>query len=362
MRELTALYDEYINNDKKGCGSAGNDGPAGRGDSDMTSPAGRAGSDMASPVGRGDSDMASPAGRAGSVKISPAERTGTTLHTANSSDIPAALYGMTEHPGAIPYLSFPLFDETGIVVDAVSTRAGGVSEGYYSSLNFGWSTGDDPARVRENYIRMAEALGVRPDRMVASQQTHTTNIRRVTLADAGKGVVRPRDYKDVDGLVTDIPGLMLVIFSADCVPLLVVDPVRRAIGASHSGWRGTVNLMAEVTVKRMAEEFGSKPEDLRVGIGPCICKDCYEVDWTVAEQFRQRFGEDRSKDIMSEGREGHFQLDLAAANREIFISSGVLPENIAMSGLCTCCEPERFFSHRASNGKRGTIGAFLMIV
>ena len=127
-------------------------------------------------------------------------------------------------------------------------------------MNFSYSRGDDPDHVLENFTRMAAALGVERDRMVASYQTHTTNVRRVTEEDLGKGVVRTRDYRDVDGLITNLPGVTLVTFYADCVPLYLVDPVKKAIGLSHSGWRGTVARMGRETVEAMKREFGT---DLR---------------------------------------------------------------------------------------------------
>ncbi len=125
------------------------------------------------------------------------------------------------------------------------------SKGKYATMNFAWNKGDDPADVLENYTRMAKALGVDRDRMVASQQTHTTNVRLVTEEDAGKGVVRERDYTDVDGLITNVPDLTLATFYADCVPLYFVDPKHKAIGLSHSGWRGTVNRMGQCTIDAM---------------------------------------------------------------------------------------------------------------
>ena len=148
----------------------------------------------------------------------------------------------------VPYLSFAALEETGLVVNGFSTRLGGASKGKYATMNFAWNKGDDPADVLENYTRMAKALGVDRDRMVASQQTHTTNVRLVTEEDAGKGVVRERDYTDVDGLITNVPDLTLATFYADCVPLYFVDPKHKAIGLSHSGWRGTVNRMGQCTI------------------------------------------------------------------------------------------------------------------
>ena len=145
----------------------------------------------------------------------------------------------TKENGGVPYLSFKALDDTGLTVNGFSTRMGGASRGKFSTMNFSYSRGDAAEDVLENFTRMAAALGVERDRMVVSHQTHTVNLRRVTLEDAGKGVIRERDYRDIDGLITDVPGLTLVTFYADCVPLYLLDPVNRAIGLSHSGWRGT---------------------------------------------------------------------------------------------------------------------------
>ncbi len=191
------------------------------------------------------------------------------------------------------YLMFPVNQRTGMVSHLMTTRAGGVSEGMCATMNLSFSRGDKEENVEENFRRIAALLG-RPEDIVCSDQTHTTNIRRVTSADKGKGVVRPKDFWDVDGLITDEPGIVLATFYADCVPLLFVDPVRRAVGLSHSGWSGTAEGMGARTVEAMREAFGSRPEDLLVGIGPSICRDCYEVSEDVADAFwicsgRRRF-------------------------------------------------------------------------
>lgn len=185
----------------------------------------------------------------------------------------------TKESAGVPYLSFKALDDTGLAVNGFSTRMGGASRGKFSTMNFSYSRGDAAEDVLENFTRMAAALGVERDRMVVSHQTHTVNLRRVTLEDAGKGVVRERDYRDIDGLITDVPGLTLVTFYADCVPLYLLDPVNRAIGLSHSGWRGTVKRMGQVTVDAMKEAFGTKPEDLIACVGPSICRDC--LKWAV---------------------------------------------------------------------------------
>lgn len=260
--------------------------------------------------------------------------------------------------GAMEYLVFPLLEETGIVRHLFTTRLGGVSEGVFSTMNFSVDRGDREECVAENYRRVAEVLGCGPEDMVASHQTHTTNIRRVTSVDRGKGILRPRDYENVDGLITDVPGLTLVTFYADCVPLYFVDPENRAIGLAHSGWRGTAEGMGECMVRAMADNFGSRPEALYAAIGPSICRECYEVGEEVAVRFADRLGED----VAAPGEApGKYRLDLWLANRRILERAGVPGNHIAVTDICTRHNPAYLFSHRASGGKRGNMGAFLML-
>lgn len=260
--------------------------------------------------------------------------------------------------GELEYLVFPNLEETGVVQHLFTTRTGGVSSGIYATMNLSFSRGDDPASVMENYRRIGEVLGTDTEHMVASRQTHTTNIHTVTQKDCGNGIGRASAYEDIDGLATDIPGIALVTFYADCVPLYFVDPVHRAIGLAHSGWRGTVAEMGACMVRFMQERFHSRPEDLVAAIGPSICVDCYEVSEEVAEQFRGRFPEE----VLQKGKApGKYQLDLWQANRSILLNAGVLPEHIAVTDVCTCHNPEYLFSHRASHGQRGNLAAFLML-
>ena len=258
----------------------------------------------------------------------------------------------------VVWLSFPALEESGLVSHSFSTRIGGVSKGVFSSMNFSFTRGDEPEHVMENYRRMAEILGTAPEKMVLSYQTHTTHVRKVTEEDEGKGIVRPRDYQEVDGLITNVPGITLVTFYADCVPLYFVDPVHRAIGLAHSGWRGTVAGMGACMVRYMQEHFNSRPEELVAAIGPSICVDCYEVSEEVAEQFREGFPED----VLQPGKApGKYQLDLWKANQSILLRAGIQPEHMAVTNVCTCHNPEYLFSHRASHGQRGNLAAFLML-
>ncbi len=266
-----------------------------------------------------------------------------------------------EEREGVPFLVFPALEQTGIVVHGFSTRLGGVSEGIFSTMNLSFTRGDKEEAVRENYRRLGRAMGFSCENLVCSDQTHTTNLRVVTEEDRGKGFTRPKDYRDVDGLVTNVPGLVLATFYADCVPLYLVDPVRRCIGLSHGGWRGTVGKIGKKTAELMEEQYGSRPEDLRAAIGPSICQDCYEVSEDVIEQFRAAFEERFWPELFYAKENGKYQLNLWRANELGFLEAGLKPEHIAVTDLCTCCNPGLLFSHRASHGKRGNLGAFLML-
>ena len=261
--------------------------------------------------------------------------------------------------GEVTYLTYPAFEKLEGIIHGFSTRLGGVSRGIYSSMNLSFTRGDEEEAVKENYRRIAQAIGFRTDDIVTSDQTHTANVRKVTEADRGKGITVPRDYQDVDGMVTNVPGLILATFYADCVPLYFADPVKRVIGLSHSGWRGTVAKIGKVTVEKMKEEYGCHPEDILAAIGPSICQDCYEVSEDVIEEFKTAFAEEYQERLYYEKKNGKYQLNLWEANRLIFLEAGIPEANISMPGICTCCNPEFLFSHRASHGKRGNLAAFL---
>ena len=259
----------------------------------------------------------------------------------------------------VPYFVFENLENTGLVRHGFSTRLGGVSEGCLSSMNLSFTRGDDPEKVRENFRRMGMAIGFETKDLVLSDQTHTTNVRLVTEADRGKGFDRERDYTDVDGLITDTPGLMLATIYADCVPLYFVDPVHKAVGLSHSGWKGTVHRIGKVTLERMKEAFGTRPEDVQAAIGPSICQDCYEVSEDVAQAFMDEFADQLDDRLVYRKGNGKYQLNLWNANERILLEAGVRPEHLSITNICTCCNHELLFSHRASHGQRGNLAAFL---
>lgn len=260
----------------------------------------------------------------------------------------------------IPLLSFPSLEATGLVKHCFTTRIGGVSTGDCASLNLSFTRGDREEAVQENYNRISKALDISVDSIVCSSQTHTTNIRVVTEKDKGKGVVCEKDYSDIDGLITNVKGITLATFYADCVPLYFVDPIHQSIGLSHSGWRGTVARMGRETLKKMKEEFGTDPSDVIAAIGPSICQDCYEVSEDVAMEFAKEFPGHEDEILINKGNR-KYQLDLWAANRIVLLEAGVKEEHLSVTDICTCCNPEFLFSHRASKGKRGNLGAFLSL-
>ena len=263
----------------------------------------------------------------------------------------------------IPRISYISLEQYPWLINAFSTREGGVSAGMYSSMNLTFTRGDDPDKVRENFRLFGESIGVSIEQMVYSDQQHTTNVMEVTSKHHGMGILRERDFSDIDGIMTNEPGVCLVTSYADCVPLYFVDPVNRAIAASHSGWRGTVGNICQNTVNEMHRLYGSKPEDIIACIGPSICADCYEVGSDVADVFIESYGEDADTVVLPHNKNipGKYQLDLTRANVINMEKAGILPEHISVPDLCTCCNSDVLHSHRGSHGQRGGLCAFLMI-
>lgn len=262
--------------------------------------------------------------------------------------------------GEVEYLTFPLLGQTGIVRHLFSTRVGGVSKGIYSSMNLSYTRGDDKEAVDENFRRIADVLGCDVGDIVCSDQTHTVNLRVVSREDGGKGILTPKDYTDVDGLLTDEPGLVLATFYADCVPLYFVDTKKRAIALAHSGWRGTVARMGRCVTEKMKDVYGTDPADIVAVVGPSICQACYEVSEDVADAFAREFlGKGQADEILISKGGGKYQLDLWRANEIVLTEAGIPAEQIQVTDLCTCHNSDYLFSHRASHGKRGNLGAFL---
>lgn len=259
----------------------------------------------------------------------------------------------------IPFQISPRLESLG-AIHGFTTRAGGVSEGIYATLNLGVNRGDAPEKVKENYRRVCAALGVDMEGLVFSSQVHEDHVRRVTEEDRGKGLDRGTDY-DADGLVTNVPGITLVVFGADCLTILLYDPVRRAVGAAHAGWRGTALGIAKRTVEELVSGYGCRAKDIVAAIGPGISKCCFETGKEVPEAMGSVLGREALPYIIK-GKNGEKdRVDLKGLNALWLERAGVLPENIDISPDCTFCAPEKYWSHRYTAGERGSQAALISL-
>lgn len=239
-----------------------------------------------------------------------------------------------------------------------STRLGGVSEGIFESLNLGHRRGDDPQRVRENYRRFCAATGTDVNALVMTNQVHSNTVKVVTEGDVKADPLAPTPF-EADGLATNVPGVTLVVFSADCIPILLLDPVKRAVAAVHAGWRGTASAIAAVAVETLEGEFGTDPADILAAIGPGIGKCCFETDGDVPAALEDGLGALCTPFMERTGEK--WRVDLKAVNAAILACSGVPEDHIDVSGDCTCCQHDRFWSHRFTKGERGSQAAVIML-
>lgn len=261
----------------------------------------------------------------------------------------------------VPYLTYNSLSEIKFINHAFSTRLGGVSEGEFTSMNLAFNRGDNPECVTENYKRLCKSAGFDFESLTASAQDHHTFVRAVTKADRGVGIYKPRDMESVDAIITNETGVTLVTYYADCTPLYFVDTKNRAIGLAHGGWRGTVGRIAEKTIQKMTELYGTNPADITAAVGPAISVCCYEVDKPCIDNFYALEDLDKKKFIFPKDG-GKYMLDLLECNRQILVSAGVKPENITVSDVCTNCNSELLWSHRATKGHRGTMCAFMCLI
>lgn len=260
----------------------------------------------------------------------------------------------------VPYLTYNSLSEINFINHAFSSRLGGVSEGEFTSMNMAFNRGDNPENVTENYKRICKSAGFDFDSLTASAQDHNTFVRAVTSENKGVGIYKPRDLHSVDALITNEKGVTLVTYYADCTPLFFVDIKQKAIGLAHAGWRGTVGRIGEKVVKKMTELYGTNPADIIAAIGPAISVCCYEVDKPCADNFYALSDLDSSRFVFPKDN-GKYMIDLLETNRQILVAAGVKNENITVSDVCTNCNSELLWSHRATNGKRGTMSAFMCI-
>ena len=273
-------------------------------------------------------------------------------------DLEKECYLCTKHE--VPLIRFHAFDDYEEVNAFFSTRFGGESTGYLSSLNLGFERGDSLETVERNYQRICKSAGIHAGNLVLSDQVHDTKVRYVTKEDSCMEQIKKK-LKGIDGLVTDQREICLATSYADCVPLYFVDPIKKVIGLSHSGWRGTVGKIGKETVRVMKEHFGCDPADILAAVGPSICQDCYEVSGDVIEKFKEAFDEKDWDNLFYRKNNGKYQLDLWKANESVFRESGICKEHIAVTNVCTHCNSKILYSHRETGDKRGNLCAFLAL-
>ena len=257
---------------------------------------------------------------------------------------------LSREDGAFKYYSASGLDRYA-VPHAFTTRAGGVSEGYLAALNMGVSRGDSAENLRENYRIVCNSLGLMSENTVFFKQTHSDKVRKVTAADAGFGLFRDSE-ESFDALVTNEPEIALCVFSADCVPILLYDPVNAAVGAVHAGWRGTAGAAVSKALGLMKKEYGTKPENVQAAIGAAIGPCCFETDDDVPYALTEAMGL-AAHIRMSRAGKNRWRVDLKNLNRDWLINDGVPDVNIAVSHQCTACLPDVYWSHRGMKAERG---------
>ena len=235
-----------------------------------------------------------------------------------------------------------------------TTRIGGVSQGFAAGLNIGANRGDPFAHVQQNYSLLADVLGFDPGHLVLANQVHGNTVRAVTAKDS-QGLDHLR-YPECDALITNEPGVGLVVFTADCTPVLLCDPVTGSVAAIHAGWKGTALDICGKTVKAMTDHYGCRPEHIRAAIGPNIGKCCFETDADVPQALCATYGDEIAPHMEHRGEK--YYVNLKAINAYALQRAGVT--DIAISDHCTACMPQTYWSHRKMGAQRGSQGAIIL--
>ena len=242
-----------------------------------------------------------------------------------------------------------------------STRLGGVSPAPWDSLNLGAGRGDEPARGAENFRRFCAAVGADPDALVKNHQVHSSVIRRVDRSDCLPDPSSP-GVQEADGLITDRPGVCLTIFSGDCIPILLYDPVRRCVAAAHAGWRGTAAGIAARAAEAMIRDYGCDPDHILAAIGPGIGPCCFETHADVPDGLRAGLGADADPWIRPLPGGEKFLVDLKGANARFLERAGLSPAHIALCSACTACQSDLFWSHRKLGSRRGSMASVIQLI
>jgi len=261
--------------------------------------------------------------------------------------------------GNVGYYVIEDFEKSGMAKTCFSTRMGGVSSGEYSQLNLGYKTGDHKEKVNENIDILCREAGFKKEDLVFSDQVHGNKYAILRQEDRGKGVTKASDIVGIDALITNEKNVALSIFTADCVPVFLLDAQKGAIGLCHAGWRGIINEIVPLTIEAMSKNFGSSPRGMLGALGPSIGPCCFNVGREVAEKFENAFS---GADGIVIEREENLRVNLWEALKAQLMSSGLLEENIIISGLCTCCHSEKFYSYRRDGAKTGRMVSILQLI
>lgn len=262
---------------------------------------------------------------------------------------------------AVGYLTFKNLEKFSFLKHCFSTRLGGVSRGQFKSMNLSYSQGDIAENVEENYKIFCEALDFNMEKLVLTSQIHGSEIKCVYENDIKSGTLNNRKFAGTDGLITDIKGVTLATFHADCPAIFMADGVKKVVGLAHAGWKGTVQEIAKKLVEKFVACYDSSPNDLVCALGPAIGQCCFEVSADILPEF-EKLGLPKTYLKLSDKNSGKANIDLLEVNKQILLKEGVLKENIVKSDVCTKCNHDLLFSHRATNGKRGGSAAFISIV
>lgn len=256
------------------------------------------------------------------------------------------------------WLSVPAFDRTGLCITCFSTRIGGVSSAPLESMNLGFNRGDVRENVFENYKRLGLAAGFDSEKLVAFSQIHGDGVCVATEKDAGECYLSEK--RKFDAVVTNVSGLPIATYHADCVPIFFLDPIKRAIGVAHAGWRGTAKRCPAAAIRAMVENYGCDVKNILAAIGPSIGKCCFETDGDVPEAMLESFGDVATPHIEDVGN-GRYRVSLSGLNLETLRECGISNDNITVDESCTCCNNSLFWSHRATAGIRGTMAAVISL-
>lgn len=255
----------------------------------------------------------------------------------------------------IVYYTIPSFQSTKCVNHCFSTRIGGISEHPFNTLNLGVNTKDAIENIEGNYSIICNEIGIDKDKLVLCNQVHKDNILVLTEENS-----YPFTAIEIDAIITNVPNIPLVTSYADCVPIFMLDPIKKAIGLSHAGWRGTVKKIGKKTIDLMVKNYNSNPEDILIGIGPSIGQCCYEVDESTISMFKNSFYSIDS--FVLKQKNNKFLLNLWEANKVTLIEAGIKDKNISLSGICTSCNNNIFFSYRGDNGNTGRMAAIIQLI